>query len=135
MPAKHTPGPWEARPSFNEQRHWTIEAPILDRSGPVADTLNMDHCISPEEEEANARLMAAAPRMAYAIYYEGGGSVCLETHGRLCFCARHGDGPRSKHATSCNDLWDAWVAAGSPLPPGESVDEKEHQAAKVANPQ
>jgi hypothetical protein len=64
--SQHTPGPWEAelhaeRPSLHEKRHWTIEAKILDRYGAVADTLNMDYCIDLEEEEANARLIAAAP--------------------------------------------------------------------------
>lgn len=31
---------------------------------PVCDTMNRHHCISPEEDEANAKLIAAAPEMA-----------------------------------------------------------------------
>jgi hypothetical protein len=34
---------------------------------PVCDTMNRHHCISPDEDEANARLIAAAPELLEAL--------------------------------------------------------------------
>jgi hypothetical protein len=34
---------------------------------PVCDTMNRHHCISPDEDEANARLIAAAPELLAAL--------------------------------------------------------------------
>jgi hypothetical protein len=34
---------------------------------PVCDTMNRHHCISPEEDEANARLIATAPELLKAL--------------------------------------------------------------------
>jgi hypothetical protein len=74
MSTKHTPGPWEAD-HCSEHRvkddpgHWQIDGPTpmgLNNTMPytVADTSNRNYCISPEEDEANAKLMASAPEMA-----------------------------------------------------------------------
>lgn len=63
----HTKGRWEAefrsdRPS--EPGYWVVIGEVMrDCFGPVADTLNRHHCISPEEDEANARVLAAAPEL------------------------------------------------------------------------
>lgn len=69
--SKHTQGPWEAEhhksepPSAaDDPGYWTIDGRVLaDKFGPVADTLNRHHCISPDEDRANAKLMAAAPEL------------------------------------------------------------------------
>ena len=60
-----TPGPWEADycPSEDRIGFYSIEALITHRHGPVADTMNRDYCISPEEDRANARLIASAPEL------------------------------------------------------------------------
>lgn len=63
----HTPGPWEADGAKDGENHYyQIDGPTpkgLDPKWPytVADTLNRHHCISPEEDAANAHLIAAAP--------------------------------------------------------------------------
>jgi hypothetical protein len=62
----HTPGPWESDLHLDEGDTWrTIEAEIpgVKRFGTVADTLNRDCCIDPDEDRANAALLAAAPRL------------------------------------------------------------------------
>jgi hypothetical protein len=70
----HTPGPWEAeheqcdpKPSPDDPGFFAINAPILNRYGPVADTMNRDHCISPDEDRDNAMLIAAAPELLAAL--------------------------------------------------------------------
>jgi hypothetical protein len=76
MEAKHTPGKWTAD-HCSEHRvnddpgHWQIDGPTpmgLNNTMPytVADTSNRNYCISPEEDEANARLIAAAPELLEA---------------------------------------------------------------------
>jgi hypothetical protein len=75
--AKHTAGPWEAD-HCSEHRvkdhpgHWQIDGPTpmgLNSTMPytVADTSNRNYCISPEEDAANARLIAAAPELLDAL--------------------------------------------------------------------
>jgi len=65
--SKHTLGPWyavhhDARQSDMQPEYWTIETlMLLTKSGIVADTLNCDSTISPDEMRANAQLLAAAP--------------------------------------------------------------------------
>lgn len=66
----HIAGPWEAdrhTDGDGPTGYYSIEAAVLHRHGPVADTLNRDHCISPEEDRANAILMAAAPELLAAL--------------------------------------------------------------------
>jgi hypothetical protein len=70
----HTPGQWEAereqcdpKPSPDDPGFFAINAPILNRYGPVADTMNRDHCISPDEDRANAMLISAAPDLLAAL--------------------------------------------------------------------
>ena len=74
MTYKHTPEPWEAnheecdpKPHPNDPGFFTINAVILTLPGPVADTMNRDSCISPEQDRANAMLIAAAPKMLETI--------------------------------------------------------------------
>ena len=73
MANHHTPGPWEAD-HCTEHRikddpgHWQIDGPTpmgLNNTMPytVADTSNRNYCISPEEDKANALLIAAAPEL------------------------------------------------------------------------
>lgn len=65
----HTQGQWEAvrhksePPSVaDDPGYWTIDGEVLaGKFGAVADTLNRHHCISPDEDRANAKLLAAAP--------------------------------------------------------------------------
>jgi hypothetical protein len=80
--SNHTPGPWEAE-HLEKAGYWAVEAQIpgLKRSGPVADTLNQDHCIDPEEERANAHLIAAAPLLLDAC------------EAALSYFDRQGEGP------------------------------------------
>jgi hypothetical protein len=63
-------------------------------------------------------------RLLKAVYHAGGGALYLEDFKRLCFCPARGKGQR--HATACDDLWEAYVeAAGAALrlacyvPPGQ----------------
>jgi len=49
-----------------------------------------------------------------AIYYKGGGSVYLESYGRLCFCAAYQTKqprPSARHASVCDELWKAYCQA------------------------
>lgn len=75
----HTLGPWNADGSsipykYREgERYYEIVAPTpagLSTNGfnySVADTSNRHHGISPEEDAANARLIAAAPELLGAL--------------------------------------------------------------------
>jgi hypothetical protein len=59
----HTRGPWEVERKPIEGNggiYCEIIAPILNRSGVIADTLNRDAVITDEEDYANALLMAAS---------------------------------------------------------------------------
>jgi hypothetical protein len=65
--SKFTPGPWEVEFMADRDGDWfSIEAPMVGRSGTVADTYNRDHVIEADEDRANARLMAAAPDLLEA---------------------------------------------------------------------
>ncbi len=67
--SKHTPGPWHAR-------EWTCHAPtsIGIEGGPYGfiqlaecSGLGNHPCVSPEQEEANVRLIVAAPDLLAAL--------------------------------------------------------------------
>ena len=60
MSAAHTPGPWEAKiyGGWDTPRVWSA-------SGSIA--MLQHHDSGPAEAEANARLIATAPRMAKAL--------------------------------------------------------------------
>ena len=70
---KHTPGPWEFDSGKDGGSRYQIINGQLpkgingDFGYPVADTMNRHHCIAPEEDEANARLIAAAPELLEAL--------------------------------------------------------------------
>jgi hypothetical protein len=75
----HTPGPWDfdgctdtGKPSGGDARYHQIDGPTPKGINPsfpytVADTLNRHHCITPEEDAANARLISAAPELLTAL--------------------------------------------------------------------
>lgn len=71
--SKHTPGPWEAVPSASRRHHWDIYGSEWNGSEPnryktsVAQTSNWMPSDPPEESEANARLIAAAPELLEAV--------------------------------------------------------------------
>lgn len=75
MTAKWTKGPWSIDHCLEHKQkddpgYFQIDAPVtceLTRKGfsyTVADTMNRDYCISPEEDRANAQLIASAPDLA-----------------------------------------------------------------------
>ena len=53
---KHTPGPWECRPSM--EYPWDYE---------ISTTTSEDRIEYPGEDKANARLIAAAPELLAAL--------------------------------------------------------------------
>lgn len=69
--AQHTPGPWDAdhctaHTQDNDPGYFQIDGPTpkgLNNTIPytVADTMNRHFCVDPDEDRANARLIAAAP--------------------------------------------------------------------------
>jgi hypothetical protein len=68
--SKHTPGPWEWRQSTEQGTSWhEIVGPLpaglnpLLRDYVLTDTGNRHHCVDPDEDAANARLIAAAPEL------------------------------------------------------------------------
>lgn len=69
MMTEHTAGSWVAE--FHQEREsdpgwWSIEAEILRASGSVMDSFNRHHSVAPEEDRANAHLIAAAPDLLAA---------------------------------------------------------------------
>lgn len=69
----HTPGPWRA--DSNEGRWHDIYA--RERAVAIGDTCERDGSIGPEEDRANALLMAAAPELAEAL------EAMLKCYGRI----------------------------------------------------
>jgi hypothetical protein len=64
--AKATPGPWHADSrgrEFSERdpEHYVVEADLNGLPSVVVDTLNCDVCFPPDEQRANAALIASAP--------------------------------------------------------------------------
>lgn len=72
--------------------YWTINGEVTPkRCGVIADTLNRDHCISPEEDRRNVKLMAAAKGLLAACKK----MLPLLEHAEYCeSCADDGNGPR-----------------------------------------
>lgn len=58
MNTKHTPGPWKMQPSQHDERHYAIHA---------ASAMRWVAHVSVENNEANARLIAAAPELLEAL--------------------------------------------------------------------
>lgn len=72
MTGKYQQGPWEVERvgwagSASDPLHYAIHAMAFGRSVVVADTLNCSCIFSPEDQEANAILLAAAPDMLAAL--------------------------------------------------------------------
>lgn len=69
MKTKHSLGPWELDSAKDgDTRYFVIHGQLPpgingDFGYPVCDSSNRHHAISPEEDAANARLIAAAPEM------------------------------------------------------------------------
>lgn len=70
---EHTPGPWELDSAKDtDGRYHIINGQVpkgisADFGYPVADTMNRHHCISPEEDQGNGQLLAAAWDMLNAL--------------------------------------------------------------------
>jgi hypothetical protein len=81
MKTKFTAGPWEAefkenkpKPHADDPGYYVVEGAIFKPQhsdepeyGSVVDSLNRHHCITPEEDRANAFLIAAAPELYAAL--------------------------------------------------------------------
>lgn len=77
--SRHTPGPWEAYPSM-DRREMRVTAPHPDSPSNrlLIASLDRGRETSIDEAEANARLIAAAPDLRYALqafvdYFEQAG--------------------------------------------------------------
>ncbi len=65
--SEFTPGLWDTESHHDETGDWySVEADYLGKNRVVADTLNRDCVIDPDEDRANARLIAAAPDLLAA---------------------------------------------------------------------
>lgn len=72
----HTAGPWELDSAKDDERniYHIVHGPVPqgvnpDFGYPICDTMNRHHCVSPEEDAANAHIMAAAWEMLEALKY------------------------------------------------------------------
>ena len=94
----HTPGPWcIKRVRDFMMPTWLVQdadgRTVADCSNGYADTM---------PEEANARLIAAAPALLAAL--EGMNHLGGAARGGYCICAaRDGSAPDARHSTSCAD--------------------------------
>lgn len=100
MNMKHTPGPWESTTDG-------IELSITAKNGNLLATLA-------KGDEANARLIAAAPELLEALKSMN----CMggDERGGYCICPRNdGSAPKEKHSTTCNDAREAIAKAEGKL--------------------
>lgn len=74
----------------NGSRYFIVHGPVpkginAEYGYPVCDSMNRHHCISPDEDEANGRLIAQAPTLLQVLI-EGRDlvlrSVTMVTHGK-----------------------------------------------------
>jgi hypothetical protein len=100
-----------------------IGGPIVrDQVGPIADTGNRHHCISPEEDRANAKMLAASKKLAEALnglleIHPLPGESVLATYERIgdCFQRDTGllrPGKDDRSGTTCEDrekAFDEWL--------------------------
>ncbi len=70
----YSAGPWEFRQSTERGETWCDivgalpkELNPLFRDYVITETSNRHHCISPEEDLANARLIASAPKLLHNL--------------------------------------------------------------------
>lgn len=98
MEAKYTKGPWKVCKQFSHQGF--IEVEHCDRHTKGAASLVVARVTCREswrvEQEANARLISAAPDLLEALQEamqalewcveQGGGPVCEHESGVVCFC-------------------------------------------------
>lgn len=68
----HTPGPWQAdmvgrEGNPNDPLHCEVVALVFGKHVVIVDTLNCSCIFSPDDQRANARLIAAAPDMLEAL--------------------------------------------------------------------
>jgi hypothetical protein len=106
MEAKHTPGPWEIDTSTRPAEVCTVHGlPPQGEEGQtyvyVRGALGYWDA-TPEENLANARLIAAAPdllRALQAMNHMGG-----DERGGYCICPlKDGSAPNERHASVCAD--------------------------------
>jgi len=62
--SKHTPGPWKFVPHMKDHRIFAVKKTKYHRTKTICDLY--DNPQRPQEFEANARLIAAAPELLYA---------------------------------------------------------------------
>ena len=98
MTSKHTPAPWKA--VINGVGYWEVVHPWPEQSFEEANHYSptVVHVCTKEgdEQEANARLIAAAPKLLEAlkeslaalewVVEQGGGPACEHDGGVVCFC-------------------------------------------------
>lgn len=81
--AKHSAGSWrtELRTDLPfEAGYWVVIAEVTPGCfAPIADTSNRHHNVSPEDDEANAHALAAAPAMLAKL--KDLGRECAECNG------------------------------------------------------
>lgn len=118
--SKPTPTPWdmEYHPGDRhreENAYYSIDAEVLPGySGVLVDTMNSHHCLTIEDQEANVRLMVAAPDLLAAAkkILSDHGSLSLSDEARaMAFHAvekAQGSAARSVKSEECADLLD-WI--------------------------
>lgn len=96
---EHSPAPWYV------SKLPLMKRMVLAKSGDcVAEVVPLM-----DETPGNLALVVAAPELADALFYLGGGDEYIVAYGRLCFCPLHGK--PDKHATVCDRAWDAYLKA------------------------
>lgn len=89
MTGKYQNGPWEAERvgregNPNDPLHYVVRATAFGRSVVVADTLNCSCIFGPEDQEANAVLLAAALDMLAALEAVKGDAAFIRLNEKVC---------------------------------------------------
>jgi hypothetical protein len=101
---KGTPGPWVSRPILGENFRVVIKA----RSAPGGIALTL-RGLGEIEEDANARLIAAAPELLEALHACREGIDILM--GRIIEGAPRDADPKTYHPSKSGKPWDAMLLA------------------------